>query len=348
LVFLSFALNFTISNILGIIFKHLKSKTMTSKYKLPATLVIFLLTILDSSAQTAARQDTILLSVHNNGQRFRMTPAMFGQRTTSSDLLKEMVVVYDTTVNKTRRVTADTSGRRPMMYVTSHVCGKLDRKVKGKVVLMDWDTLCDPSLIARNVQRDSGVALVLVHPRNHRDSIKIGFTSFGFANWAYTDSIRIPVYSVRRDMGAKIGKMVPSLVGIKRPDTMPDDAQGYVRRNGLRDTLSGAAGSLNRNNGIASSSSNKLEGASLSIAPNPADEVAVLNYSFSEATDINIEVRNASGMLVYSTSLKGVQTGSYTVDTDRLASGVYTVDTSIYGVSAKDVQRIGRKMVVVH
>jgi hypothetical protein len=31
---------------------------MTSKYKLPAILVIFLLAILDSSVQTAARQDT--------------------------------------------------------------------------------------------------------------------------------------------------------------------------------------------------------------------------------------------------------------------------------------------------
>jgi hypothetical protein len=137
---------------------------MNQTIKLSLLAILILMTILDSSAQTTARQDTILLSVHNNGQRFRMTPAMFGQRTTSSDLLKEMVVVYDTTVSKTRRATADTSGRRPMMYVTSHVCGKLDRKVTGKVVLMDWDTLCDPSLIARNVQRDSGVPWCLFIP----------------------------------------------------------------------------------------------------------------------------------------------------------------------------------------
>ena len=180
-----------------------------------------------------------------------MTPAAFGAASTwTSPLLKEMVVVYDTLVTKTRRATPDTSGRRPMMFVTTHVCGKLDRKVKGKVVLMEWDTLCDPSLIARNVQRDSGLALVLIHHRNHRDSIQIGRTGMQASGantqaspiqWA--DSIRIPVYSVRREMGAKIGKMVPSLVGITRPDTMPADAQGLrtVVRNPLP-VVSGKSG----------------------------------------------------------------------------------------------------------
>jgi hypothetical protein len=108
--------------------------------------------------------------------------------------------------------------------------------------------------------------------------------------------------------------------------------------------------------GLKTITTQPLEGANLSIAPNPADEVAVLNYSFPEATDIKIEVRNASGMLVYSASLKGVQTGNHTIDTDRLASGKYRVETSIYGVSAnasanafaKNVQRIMQKIVIIY
>jgi hypothetical protein len=39
---------------------------MQISIKMPLLAIIFLLIILDSSAQTAARQDTILLSVHNN------------------------------------------------------------------------------------------------------------------------------------------------------------------------------------------------------------------------------------------------------------------------------------------
>jgi hypothetical protein len=157
------------------------------------------------------------------------------------------------------------------------------------------------------VQRDSGLALVLVHPRNHRDSIKIGFNSYGASAWVYPDSIRIPVYTVRRDMGAKIGKMVPSLVGIKRPDTMPDDAQGLVRRNGTPNVGVGAdvrvrpdagVGAQNGSSTTPSASGGGHIGQPIQLdklwcSPNPADDVAVVNFSLSEPSDVLIEVRNA-------------------------------------------------------
>ena len=338
---------------------------MKIAYKITGTIALLFLFCLDLSAQTsAARQDTILLSVHNNGQRFRMTPAAFGGASTwTSPLLKEMVVVYDTLVTKTRRATPDTSGRRPMMFVTTHVCGKLDRKVKGKVVLMEWDTLCDPSLIARNVQRDSGLALVLIHPRNHRDSIQIGRTNTQAlpTQWVFSDSIRIPVYSVRREMGAKIGKMVPSLVGITRPDTMPADAQGLrtIVRNPLP-VVSGKSGvgggGVGDNTKFAAqlpsevTTFEKLSIPVLQCTPNPADDQIHIDFSLPEVGEVAIEIRNATGAVVLSQSVKGVSLGNVDVDCSGWSSGVYFVYLRGGGSTglATPPLGIGQKVVVVH
>jgi Secretion system C-terminal sorting domain len=108
----------------------------------------------------------------------------------------------------------------------------------------------------------------------------------------------------------------------------------------------------NDGEGIDVGSSNKFDGTNsvfkLSINPNPADDVAVINYTFPEPTDITIEIRNATGAIVYTQTLKNTQQGTQTINTDKLASGTYSVETLHCNVSDKVAKQSRQKLVVVH
>jgi Secretion system C-terminal sorting domain/PA domain len=85
--------------------------------------------------------------------------------------------------------------------------------VKDKIVIMDLNKDCDVTLLCLNVQRAGAKAFVVVHNSNSNGNIKLP------KQGAYKDSIRIPIFTIRRSLGEKITTMMPSLVGIslRRP-----------------------------------------------------------------------------------------------------------------------------------
>ncbi|MEL6865916.1 MAG: T9SS type A sorting domain-containing protein, partial [Bacteroidota bacterium] len=63
----------------------------------------------------------------------------------------------------------------------------------------------------------------------------------------------------------------------------------------------------------------------LRMFPNPATDVAEINYNFSEALDLTIRVTNSMGQLLFQKQLEGAQNGTQQLDLSTYAPGVYFV-----------------------
>ncbi len=66
----------------------------------------------------------------------------------------------------------------------------------------------------------------------------------------------------------------------------------------------------------------------LDLFPNPATDVATLNYNFSERLDINVRVTNSLGQVVRTHNLGNVQAGTLNIDVTDFATGMYFVDVT--------------------
>lgn len=75
--------------------------------------------------------------------------------------------------------------------------------------------------------------------------------------------------------------------------------------------------------------------SSLSIYPNPVNDIANIKVTIEEAADVQIEVINALGQVVYSTATNNLPAGEYfyKVDVADFAAGIYTVRSTVNGVS---------------
>jgi hypothetical protein len=191
--------------------------------------------------------------------------------------------------------------------------------------------------VAFFAQRAGVKAIVFIHPNNNRDSILIPRGSLA-------DSIRIPCFSVRQSLGEKMMIMLPSLVGIRKPDVMPEDAQGLVRQNNAntigvsQNSTKGDAfdGAVNTQQPPVNSSpltasvttettTQSANGATIRLSPNPSDGLVFLEYKYPKPTDMRITVRNSQSQIVLERTLKGIQLGTETLNLTQQASGGYTV-----------------------
>ena len=315
------------------------------------------------------RADSVLLSVFNTGAKYRLTPATFAPRTTGAELLTEMVMVQDTIVsfvetggNGTTFLPPSLLAKMPdslrrsfeaqklMKPVVTHRCDKpITADVKGKVVIMTLGT-CDPSLMCLNAQRAGAKALVLIHPNNNRDSILL-------KTGAFTDSIKIPCYTVRRDIGARMSALMPSHVGIKRPVVMDEDAQGLKAQNGngsQSTTAKKDAEKLGDKGENEDKTGENTEGGKkadalpqivnsskqqFSVSPNPANDVATLAFNLSKKTDFTLDILNEAGQMMLRRSFDNAQTGSLDFDTRAWASGAYFIHLTD-GKGVKTVKRL--------
>lgn len=331
-----------------------------------------------STAQTpdSLRADSVLLSVFNTGAKYRLTPATFAPRTTGAELLTEMVMLQDTIVSFVEVAGNGTSflppsllakmpdslrqafeSQRLMTPVVTHRCDKpITADVKGKVVIMPLGT-CDPSLMCLNAQRAGAKAIVLIHPNNNRDSILL-------KTGAWMDAIAIPCYTVRRDIGARMSALMPSQVGIKKPEVMDEDAQGFkVQTNGSntsttasKDAAQVAQNEENTENtenteggfqtpiGAPSSivdAKRRVESAKQQfiLSPNPANDVATLTFNLNKKTDLALDIFNESGQMMLWKSFQNTQSGSLDVDTREWASGAYFIHLTD-GKGVKTVKRL--------
>ncbi len=64
----------------------------------------------------------------------------------------------------------------------------------------------------------------------------------------------------------------------------------------------------------------------LDLFPNPATDVATLNYNFSERLEINVRITNSLGQVVKTHNLGNVQNGTLNMDVTDFATGMYFVD----------------------
>ena len=65
--------------------------------------------------------------------------------------------------------------------------------------------------------------------------------------------------------------------------------------------------------------------AAVSLSPNPASDVAFVNYGFYEKTDLNIRIFNDFGQLINTKNIKGALSGHERIDLSALNSGLYLV-----------------------
>jgi Secretion system C-terminal sorting domain/PA domain len=276
---------------------------------------------MDAQAPAPTRTDTVLLAVFNTSSKFRLKHAGFGLRTpASAELLTQMVLAHDTVMTNTL-IGVDSLGRQRRKWVTTYQCGKISKNVKDNVALVSLRA-CDPTLICLNAQRAGAKAVIFIHTANHRDSLQV-------PTGAFVDSIRIPCYVIRRDIGRVLSALLPSAVGIKRPDTMPEDAQARRTLNGLSNvpqaTLNELAANDTENsthNELIPNPLRKSVRTQIKISPNPVSETIYVDYQFEQGIDAKVVAKNALGHLIYTASL-GEQSGTLNISVQHWANGIY-------------------------
>jgi Secretion system C-terminal sorting domain len=299
------------------------------------------------------RVDTILLSVYNTGVKYLLLPATFGPATTGKELVTEMVLVHDTIVRFEKMLGNGTTYLSPIILsrlpdstrrvleaqklsraVITRKCDKpITDSVKNKVVLMYLGT-CDPTLMCLNAQRAGASAIVLMHGNNNRDSILL-------KTGVWKDSITIPCYTVRRDIGEAMSAMMPSQVGIKKPTAIPLTAQGLMSQTNNNASMVSAKDAMktvenddnteggtestlsdvrSTNNPTSAKTNTKVQ---FSLSPNPANDMATLTFNLSKKTAMSMDILNEGGQLMYRKAFQNAEVGFFNFDTREWASGAY-------------------------
>ena len=302
------------------------------------TLLCFVTIIGFSQNQKA---DTLVLSVYNNNSRYMLTLADFGPTALTQSITGDMVAAYDTMI--TIKGKADSTKNKDPRFDITRSCNKPLGDVKNKIVIMDLNKDCDVTMMCLNVQRAGAKALVIVHNSNSNGNIKLPKQGL------YKDSMRIPVFTIRKELGERIGSMMPSLVGIslrvannntanlvQNPiQNIPLNTQSVKGINALTNAINGNEVSPNEvENALNSSKLNGIEAETglgiskpyMKLSPNPTRDIAYLNYGFPEAIDFQIAVKNAVGQVIFTQILRGVQIGTVELNTQGWANNIYIVE----------------------
>jgi hypothetical protein len=294
--------------------------------------ITFFLCLAVMATGNAQRKDTTVLSVYNNNQRFMLYPMPFGKNKPDKDFTAEMVIALDTINVLETSSRQDTVGRFPKRWITTRKCGKLPTNVKDKVALLHLNTACDISTQVLNAQDAGALAVIIIHTTNSTDSVILPKLT-GRDRYADENKVKIPCFTVRSVIGAKLTTMLPSLVGIKRPDSVPtiqtmtqllptDSSkmlqQGLVKTAGNE----GQSAASDVNNPTNSPSFTRI---GWDIAPNPVSNEVTLQYNFQEAHPLSIEVFNDIGQLVTNFQLPETQTGKLDINVSTWQNGTYNV-----------------------
>ncbi len=283
-----------------------------------AALAAIILTIGNLSAQ--AKKDTVVLSVYNTDKKYLLTQASFSPKVAKAGLFGDLVMAYDTVHTYT---TVATKPNAAIVGLPTHIGTKTTKEktenqlkvvhtgkfkayhVKGKVAIVNYNPKYDATFICLTLQRAGAIAVILSHASNNKDSILV-------KDGEYEDSIKIPCYSVRYQRGFEISSYLPSLVGIKKNDTL-----GIVLA--LQQLPTVNQDSINKAN------KNK-DTALFSIYPNPTDDDAFVQYAFTAPTDLNISITNGAGQKLHQIKLLQSTIGTYTIPSDTWANGIYYIE----------------------
>ena len=302
-----------------------------------------------TSAQSN-KKDTVVLSVYNNNQRFMLYPMPFGKNKPDKNFVAEMVVALDTINVLETSTQRDTSGKFQKRWRVNRQCGKLPKNVKDKVALLYLNTTCDISTQVYNAQEAGALAVIMVHTTNSTDSVILP-TLTGQQRYVDANKVKIPCFTIRKVIGDKLKGMMPSLVGIRRPDSVGviqaltqqtpiDSLKGKQAAASAKTTAAAqaAADSL----AMKQANSSAFKGIGWDIAPNPVSNEVTLNYNFKEPNTVKVDIFNEIGQLVTNYQLPNTQTGKLEINVMSWHNGEYNVRLT----SGKFMEV--KRMVVVH
>ena len=247
----------------------------------------------------------------------------------------------------------DTANKFPKRWVTRRQCAKIPKNVKDKVALLDINTTCDISTQVYNAQEAGALAVIVVHTTNSTDSVILPKLT-GQQRYVDGNKVKIPCFTVRQVIGAKLKGMLPSLVGIRRPDSTvvvqtlsqrPTDSLG--RTPSAATTADKTAVPTNQETDDLTGSDKAANALIIKeigwqIAPNPVSNEVTLNYNFKETNTVKVDIFNEIGQLVTNYQLPDTQTGKLEINVTTWHNGEYNVRLT-HG-KLMEVKR----MVVVH
>jgi Secretion system C-terminal sorting domain len=290
-----------------------------------------------AQAQNVGKKDTVVLSVYNNNQKYMLYPMPFYKKWPDTSMVVLMEALYDTAQVTRQSTVMDSTGKKPMLSVIDRQCTRLSGDVNGKVALVRMNPACDVSFTCLMAQRMGAKMVVMIHTTNSVDSVTL--EKKNKQTYAYQDSIKIPCYTVRNEIGSRLMQMLPSLVGVKVPDGVINDIQSlaaYPNNNPLTPTtqpsnqnaqaLTDAADETAQKKKTEERASPNVKGWQLS--PNPANTEALLQFNFDNPQSLTVDIFNAAGQMVTNYNLPTSQAGTLGIDVSSWANGVYSVRLS--------------------
>jgi Secretion system C-terminal sorting domain len=282
------------------------------------------------------KKDTVVLSVYNDNQKYMLYPSPFYKKWPDTSMVVTMVMLYDTVQVMRQSTQVDSTGKKPMRSVIEPQCSKLSGEAQGKIALVRLNPNCDVSFTCLMAQRMGAKVVILIHTTNNIDSVTI--PKMNKHTHAYQDSIKIPCYTVRNEIGDRLMRMLPSLAGIKIPDGTPIQALGtnpntnqlpiatsladIEKAQVLKEATEAAAQKLE----TEKRSSPNVKGWQLS--PNPSSTEALLQFNFDTSSSLIVDIFNAAGQMVTNYNLPTSQAGTLGIDVSSWSNGVYSVRLS--------------------
>lgn len=284
-----------------------------------------------ATSTVAQKRDTTVLSVYNNNQRFVLYPMPFGKDRPNEDFVAEMVFAIDTIHVFKEDTKRDSTGKLVKKWQMERSCNKVPKNVKGKVALLNINAACDASTQVYNAQEAGALAVIVIHTTNSKDSVTLPKKS-GQVRYDNDNKVKIPCFTVRKEIGMTLLQMSPSLVGIARPKEDVPNTQSLVVNPAT--TAITAQQILQK---ASADSTAKVEAEKIALAnqpfdrigwdisPNPSVEVAILNYNFTKSATLNIEIFNELGQMLTNYTLSDTQTGKLQLDVSHWQAGTYIV-----------------------
>jgi hypothetical protein len=286
-------------------------------------------------AQNLSKKDTVVLSVYNNNQKYMLYPSPFYKKWPDTSMVVSMVMAYDTIQVLRQSTKTDSVGKKPMLSVVEHQCTKLSGDLTGKVALVYMNPTCDVSYTYLLAQRLGAKAVIAIHTTNSTDSVTI--QKKNKQTYAFQDSIKIPCFTVRNEIGNRLAQMLPSLVGIQVPDGVINNIQAMQSNQNnnvfptttsftdkekalaIKDSIEALAQKLEHDR----RASPNVKGWRLS--PNPANTETLLEFNFDTSSSLTVDIFNAAGQMVTNYNLPTSQAGTLGIDVSSWANGVYSV-----------------------
>ena len=304
------------------------------------TSLVLLFTVATTTYAQSPKKDTTVLSLYNNNQRYVLYPMPFGKDRPDKDFVAEMVFAIDTIHVLKDNPQRDSTGKILKHWRMERSCGKVPKNVKGKVALLNFNAACDVSTQVYNAQEAGALAVIIIHDTNSKDSVTLPKKS-ATVKYDNDSKVKIPCFTVRKEIGMTLLQMSPSLAGIKRPKedvAVQSLQQQVVQTDSLVAAKKAQTDSLIKSEYEKHIASKQFDRIGWEVAPNPVSDEVILHYNFIQKSTLNIEIFNEVGQILTTYNLPNTQTGKLNIDVSAWQTGAYSV--SLISGSMREVKRL--------